>query len=267
MPSSVNKFGSKLVVDLDKNVLAVLGAKGDRVLPLSGPQAFEALSRAWLRCGFQNKYVYSFTWFGRPVIQLPEDLMRIQELVFRIRPHCIIETGVAHGGGVVFYSTLLKALGKGRVIGVDLEIRPHNRRALQSHPLRGIFRLVEGDSVAPETLKKVRGMIRKGERVLAVLDSNHSKEHVLRELEAYSDLVTKGSYLIVADGIMPQLAGTPLAGEDWSWNHPLAAVEEFLKTDRRFVRQEPKFLFNEGKVRNPVTYWPKGYLLKVSNKK
>ncbi len=236
-------------------------------MPLTDIEAFEEISRVWLRCGFDNKYVYSFTWFGRPVIQLPEDLLRIQELIFRIKPDRIIETGIAHGGGVVFYSTLCKAMGKGRVIGVDREIRPPNRKALLRHPLKKYFQLVEGDSVEPETLRKVCGLVGKSEKVLVVLDSNHSKEHVLKELEGYSDLVTKGSYLIVADGIMPQLAESPLAGKDWRWNHPLAAIEEFLRSDRRFVHRVPDFVFNEGKIRNPVTYWPQGYLLKISGKK
>src|SRR5437868_6468565 len=138
------------------------------------PEAFEILSDLWLRCGWDTKYVYSFSWFGRPVIQLPEDLIRIQEVIYAIKPDVIIETGVAHGGSLIFYATLCKAMEKGRVVGIDIEIRPHNRRAIEAHPLSQLITLIEGSSTAPETVAQVKKLIRPNETVLVILDSNHT---------------------------------------------------------------------------------------------
>src|SRR5581483_3363616 len=117
-----------------------------------------------------QRYTYSFTWMGRPIIQLPEDMMRIQEVIYQVRPDVILETGVAHGGSLVFYASLCKVMGAGRVIGVDVEIRPHNRRAIEAHELAGHITLVEGDSIAPQTVREVTGLVRPGEKALLMLD-------------------------------------------------------------------------------------------------
>ena len=160
---------------------------------LDTPEAFEAVSAAWLRCGWDVKYVYGFTWMGRPVIQLPEDMIRIQEVIWRVRPDVIVETGVAHGGSLVFYASLFEAMGHGRVIGIDIEIRRHNRTAIEAHPLASRITLIQGSSAAPGTLAAVRHRIAPGESVLVVLDSNHSRAHVEAELDLYAPLVTPGS--------------------------------------------------------------------------
>lgn len=254
-------------IDPENGVLTIERSGQERVLPFSSPEAFEILSQLWLRCGFDNKYVYGFTWLGRPILQLPEDLVRIQEVICSVRPDWIIETGVAHGGGLVFYAGLCKILGVGRVLGVDVEIRPHNRRALEEHPLREYLRLIEGDSAAPTTMIEVRRVVGEDSRVLVILDSRHSKEHVLNELEAYGPLVSMDSYMVVADGIMRQVAASPLAGKDWGWNNPLSAVESFLAKHPEFRQEEPVFSFNEGQVRKRVTYWPGGFLRKISDGK
>src|SRR5205823_3509639 len=146
--------------------------------------------------GWGQKYSYQFSWLGRPVIQLPEDLMRIQEVVYQVKPDVIVETGVAHGGGQVFLASLCKIMGKGRVIGVDIEIRPHNRAALEVHELYSLITLIEGSSIDPAVVDKVKGAIRPSENVLVLLDANHTKDHVLKELEAYGPLVGIGSYII-----------------------------------------------------------------------
>ena len=236
---------------------------GDRTYPFDSPEAFRLVADAWLRIGWDQKYVYGFSWLGRPVIQLPEDLMRFQEAVAAVRPDVIVETGIAHGGSLVFSATLCRVLGRGRVIGVDLEIRPHNRAALEAHPLADLITLVEGDSVASETVAAVRALVAPHETALVLLDSAHARDHVLAELRAYADLVTPGSYVVVADAIMERLAGAPRSGPDWGTNHPGAAVEAFLAEDDRFVAEAPAPPFNEGMVTERVTYWPGGWLKRV----
>jgi cephalosporin hydroxylase len=207
--------------------------------------------------------VYSFTWLGRPIIQLPDDMMRIQEVVCHVRPDVIIETGVAHGGSLVFYATLCKAMERGRVIGIDVEIRPHNRKALESHLLFPYITLVEGNSVDPAIVQSVRQMIRPGEAVLVLLDSCHTKAHVLAELEAYAPLVSVGSYILAADGIMEQVVGAPRTQPDWSWNNPKQAAMEFVRKNPDFIMEEPGFPFNEGRITERVTYWPSGFIKRI----
>lgn len=250
-------------IDLEAGTVEVDTPEGPRTHELGSAEGFEIVSRAWVRAGWDAKYVYSFTWLGRPIIQLPEDLIRLQEVVYGVRPDVIVETGVAHGGGLVFYATLLRALGGGLVVGVDVEIRPHNRSAIESHELASMIGLIEGDSVAPETLSAVRAMIPKGARVLVALDSNHTKEHARAELEAYSALVTPGSYIVAMDGIMADVAGAPRSAADWSWNNPREAAVEFVRDHPEFVVEEPAFGFNEGAVRERVTYWPGGFIRRL----
>ena len=235
-----------------------------RELSLADPEAFELISQAWLRSGWDTKYVYSFSWMGRPVIQLPEDMIRIQELIYELQPDVIVETGVAHGGSLVFYAGLCAAMGKGRVIGIDIEIRPHNREAIEAHRLSPMISLVEGSSIAPEVVSLVNDQIGDAETVLVLLDSNHSKGHVAAELEAYGPMVSPGSYIVACDGIMKQVTGAPRTQPDWTWNNPLSAIKEFLEDHPEFEAHEPKWPFNEGTVLQRVTYWPKAYLRKIS---
>ena len=221
------------------------------------------MSEAWLRVGWDNKHVYSFTWMGRPIIQLPEDMVRLQETIYQVKPDVIIETGIAHGGSLVFYASLLKAMGRGRVIGVDIEIRPHNRAALEAHELFSLITLVEGSSISQETIERVKALIEPNERVMVFLDSCHTKDHVLAELRAYSPLVTKGSYIVAMDGIMGNLVGAPRTQPDWSWNNPKTAAKEFVENNSEFVLEEPEFVFNEGSVKERVTYWPGGFIRRL----
>ena len=148
-------------------------------LSLSDPRAFSLISDLWIRSGWDTKYVYGFSWLGRPVIQLPEDLIRIQEVIYNIKPDIIIETGVAHGGSLIFYASLCAAIGKGRVIGIDIEIRDHNRKAIEDHRLSPMISLFEGSSIEPSIVQSVNNQIGSSETVLILLDSNHSKDHVL----------------------------------------------------------------------------------------
>lgn len=253
-----------ITIDEAKSVVIVKENGSERSLPMSSAEAFSAVSRAWLRCGWDTKYVYSFSWLGRPIIQLPEDLIRIQEVIYSVKPDVIVETGVAHGGSLIFHASLCRAIGKGRVIGVDIEIRPHNRQAIAEHELRRYITTIEGSSTHPQVSELVRQMIDPGETVLVILDSNHSKAHVLGELEAYAPLVTKGSYIVACDGIMGQVKGAPRSGDDWDWNNPTEAARDYVARHQNFVIEEPAFPFNEGAVRERVTYWPGAFLKRVA---
>jgi cephalosporin hydroxylase len=251
-------------IDLTEGWVSTDVCGHETTFPLASREAFSLISKAWVRAGWDTKYMYSFTWLGRPIIQLPEDMIRIQEVIWRVKPDVLIETGVAHGGSVIFYATLFKAIGHGRVIGIDVEIRPPNRRAIEQHELSPLITLLEGSSIEPQTVSKVRAMVRPDERVLVILDSKHTKDHVLAELEEYSQLVSLDSYLVVEDGCMEAMAGAPRSQPDWSWNNPKAAISEFLSRNQSFVAEEPVFPFNEGLAADRVTLWPNGYLRRAA---
>src|ERR1044071_10095000 len=154
------------MITIDNDLVTVTGAGvPPRKFGLGTPEAFEVLSDLWLRSGWDTKHVYSFTWMGRPIIQLPEDMVRLQEVIYTIQPDVIIETGVAHGGSLVFYASLCKAMGKGRVIGIDIEIRPANRAALESHSLFPYITLIEGSSIDGAIIQRVSAEVNQGEKV------------------------------------------------------------------------------------------------------
>jgi cephalosporin hydroxylase len=252
-----------ITIDENSGLVTVEGPQGRESHPMASPEAFKIVSDAWIRCGWDAKYVYSFSWMGRPIIQLPDDMVRIQEVLYALKPDVIVETGVAHGGSLIFYASLCKAMDKGRVIGIDIEIRPHNRAAIEAHEMKPLITLIEGGSTDVATVEQVKALIKPGETVLVLLDSNHLKDHVRAELEAYGPMVTQGSYMLVADGVMAQVAGAPRTGDDWSWNNPLTAISEFVAAHPEFVIEEPAFPFNEGAVTERVTYWPGGFLKRV----
>jgi cephalosporin hydroxylase len=182
-------------------------------------------------------YAYLWKWMGVPIIQVPADIVVTQEVIWTTKPDIIIETGVARGGSVVFMASLLELIGNGVVIGVDIDIRPHNRDAIERHPMSKRVRLIEGSSIAPETLAKVRAEIPKVASVMVVLDSDHSRDHVLAELRAYAPLVTAGCYLVVADTILghveEQRANSRRSKIWFKGNEPLAALNTYLlETDR-----------------------------------
>jgi cephalosporin hydroxylase len=252
-----------LKIDMERGLVQLGEGDGMRELPIGSQEAFRAISRAWIRSGWDAKYVYSFSWMGRPIIQLPEDMIRVQEVVYAQRPDVILETGIAHGGSLIFYAGLMAAMGHGRVVGVDIEIRPHNRAAIEAHEMYGRISMLEGSSIDPDTVARVHAAIAPGERVLLVLDSNHSRDHVLAELRAYADLVADGSYIVVCDGIMQEVAGAPRSAPDWAVNNPLSAIDDFLAERTDFVLEEPVFPFNEGTVTERITYWPNAYIRRL----
>ena len=253
-----------VTIDEERGCVAIRHPDGTtEELAFATPEAFEAVSRAWLRCGWDAKYVYGFTWMGRPIIQLPEDIVRIQEVIWRLKPDLVIETGVAHGGSLMLYASLFEAMGHGRAVGIDIEIRRHNRAAIEAHPLSRRITLIEGSSTDAGTVDRVRDCMRPDDAVLVILDSNHSLAHVEAELELYAPFVSIGSYIVACDGIMAELQGAPRTAPDWSWNNPLSAVRSFLAHNSHFALDEPAFPFNEGSVRNRVTYWPSSFLRRL----
>ena len=250
-------------VDLSKQTIEVETDGQRETVELYSPRGFEILSRTWVAVGWSLKYSYQFTWLGRPIIQLPEDMVRLQELVYREKPDVIVETGVAHGGNQVFLASLCRLVGRGRVIGVDIEIRPHNRAALERHELFPLITLIEGSSTDPTVVESVKGAMGAAAKALILLDANHTKDHVRQELEAYSPLVPSGSHIIVADGVMDQLATVPRGMPEWSWDNPRRAVAEFLAAHPEFEPMAPPRPFDESLLREPITYWPEGYLRRV----
>lgn len=261
---SPSDFPMKLTIDTDAKELTVQDAGAPETLPLYSDRAFELLSRQWSKVAWNQKYTYTFTWMGIPTIQLPEDVMRLQEVLWKVQPDVIIECGVAHGGGLILYASLCKAMGKGRVIGVEIEFRGQNRQKIESHPLAGLITLVQGSSTDPATVEQVRSLIKPGETVLVILDSNHTKAHVAGELEAYRGMVTPGSYIVATDGYMQELSDVPRGKPEWKDDNPAAAAREFAAMHPEFVLDPPMPVFNESTLTETLTHWPDAWLKRVS---
>jgi cephalosporin hydroxylase len=219
-------------------------------------QDLQGLRQQLLYAIVKYRYSYNFTWFGRPIIQLPDDMITLQEIILSIRPDVIIETGVAHGGSLVFYASMLELLGEnGQVLGIDIDIRPHNRIEIEKHSLFKHITLIEGSSVDPTTIDQVKEFARGKHRIMVVLDSNHTHDHVLQELNLYAPLVTRGSYLIVLDTVIEDLPSEYYPDRPWGpGNNPKTAVQEFLKTTDRFE------IDKEIENKLLITVAPDGYL-------
>lgn len=183
----------------------------------------------WMEATLPHRYSYNFRWMGRPIIQYPQDIVSLQEIIWNTRPDLIIETGVAHGGSSVFFASMLQLVGGGRVAVVDIEVRPHNRSALESHPMAPHIEIIEADAVAPETIDRVTQLASNADRVMVVLDSNHTHEHVLAELHGYGPLVSQGCYLAVLDTVIQDLPAESYPDRPWGvGNNPRTAVAEYL---------------------------------------
>ena len=187
-------------------------------------------------------------------------MLRTQEVIYRLKPDVIVETGIAHGGSLIFYASLCKAMGKGRIVGVDIEIRPHNREAIEAHELYHMITMIEGNSVGSEVVGQVDDLVGDAETVLVILDSNHSREHVLAELEAYHHLVSPGSYIVATDGVMQWVHDVPRGNPAWKEDNPSAAVCEFASAHPEFVIEQPPWPFNESPLDKNVTHWPDAWL-------
>jgi len=182
-----------------------------------------------------------------------------------LRPDVIIETGVAHGGSLIFYASLFRAMdNEGRVVGIDIEIRPQNRKAIERHELAGYISLVEGDSVSQDVVTHASAFVRPGDKVMVILDSSHAKPHVVKELEAYAPLVSLGSYIVATDGIMGLVHDTPRGRPEWSSDNPSQAASEFVARHTNFILDEPKWLFNESGLDRTITAWPSAWLKRIA---
>ena len=199
-----------------------------REIDIYSEEGTELIADLWTKVSFQKKLMYEPTWLGIPIIQYPDDMVMMQELIWKLRPDVIVETGVAHGGSAILYASVLELLGRGEVIGIDIEIRKHNELAIRSHPLSRRVDLVEGSSTDRKVFEEVRRRLQPCNNVLVVLDSNHTHEHVLSEMELYNDLVSPGGYMVVMDGVQEMLSDTPSGKKEWQQDNPLAAIREFL---------------------------------------
>lgn len=222
--------------------------------PPSGP-VIEAASE-FFRASVTAKYSYNFDWLGVPIIQYPQDIMAMQEIIWRVKPDLVIETGVARGGSIIFYASMMKLLGNGRrVVGVDIDIRPHNRDSIERHPFADCVSLIQGSSIAPETVAQVAEHVKAAKCPLVVLDSHHTHDHVLKELEAYSPFVKAGSYVVVLDTSIEVLPPGMIVDRPWGrGENPMTAVREFLSKNDRFV------IDREVDAKLLVSVAPEGYL-------
>jgi len=253
----------RITIDEEAGTLVCEGPDGRETLQLWSDQAFEIIARQYVRVGWNQKYTYSFSWMGRPIIQLPDDILRMQEVIWATKPDLIIETGIAHGGSLIFYASLFEAMGGGHVLGVDIEIRPHNRAAIEAHPMFRRIDMFEGSSTSQDMVSRVHDFVKGYDRVMVILDSNHSYAHVTDELDAYADLVTPGCYMVSTDGVMRDVADVPRAGDNWSTDNPANAAEDFAARRQDFVLEQPAWPFNESALSRNVTHFPSAWLRKL----
>lgn len=246
-----------------------------RIQAFGEDAALQSLSRQWVEESMRRSYVYNFSWLGRPIIQFPQDIMGLQELVWATRPDLIIETGIAHGGSLILSASLLALLDMSdaiaagttldpnksnrKVIGVDIDIRAHNRAAIEAHPMASRIQMIQGSSIAPETVAQVREAAKPYKRVMVCLDSMHTHKHVVGELEAYAPLVTKDCYCVVLDTFVEDMPKSFFKDRPWNvGDNPKTAVWEYLKTHPEFVIDKSM----ENKLQ--VTVAPDGFLKRIS---
>jgi len=261
--------------------------KAERISEYGSDETFQRASLDWLEMSMAKKYVYNFAWMGRPIIQYPQDMVALQELIWQVRPDVVVETGIAHGGSLILSASILALLDyadaaergevvdprkrKRRVIGVDIDIRAHNRAAIEAHPMSYGISMVQGSSVDSDTVQQVYDQIAEGERVLVCLDSNHTHEHVLRELEAYAPLTSVGSYCVVFDTFVEDTQDDLFPDRPWGkGNNPKTAVREYLSNvgkEGRLARDGSRMNFEvdrEIERKLMVTVAPEGFLKRVS---
>jgi cephalosporin hydroxylase len=230
--------------------------KKQNISLLGGDKKIHSLSVKWIEEVSKMKYSYNFTWLGIPIIQFPQDIIALQEIIWQVKPDLIVETGIAHGGSLIFSASMLELLGgNGHVVGIDIDIREHNRVEIEKHPMFKRITMLEGSSTDPKIAKKVFALAKGRKKILIVLDSMHTHDHVARELELYSPLVSSGSYLVVFDTIIEDLPADFFPDRPWGkGNNAKTAVWEFLKTNDRFI------IDKEVENKLLITVAPDGYL-------
>ncbi|MCD4833163.1 MAG: cephalosporin hydroxylase family protein [Bacteroidales bacterium] len=217
------------------------------------------ITQQWFNKVSEYEYSYHFTWLGLPIIQFPQDIIALQEIIWQVKPDLIIETGIARGGSLIFHASMLELLNNdGQVVGIDIDIRKHNRDEIEKHPMFKRITLLEGSSVCDEIIEKATELAKGKNKILVLLDSNHTHDHVLEELKLYSKFVSKDSYLIVYDTVVEDMPNELWNDRPWGkGNNPKTAVWEFLKTNSDF--EIDKSIDNK----LLITVAPDGYLKKV----
>jgi cephalosporin hydroxylase len=230
----------------------------DRIEGQNKNHSLKNSAREFMNESIKASYSYNFTWMGRPIIQYPQDMIAMQELIWKVQPDLLIETGVAHGGSLIYYASILELIGKGEVLGIDIDIRDHNRAEIEKHPMFKRIKLIQGSSTSMEVMEQVKRIADGKKTVMVSLDSNHTHDHVLEELKLYAPFVTKDSYLIAFDTVVEDLPETFYTDRPWGrGDNPKTAVYEFLKTNKDFIIDksiEHKIL---------ITVAPDGYLRRV----
>lgn len=233
------------------------------IVGLSNDQDLRGLSNIWIRETSKHRYTFNFSWLGRPIIQFPQDVFAMQEIIWSVQPDLIIETGIAHGGSIIFSASMLELNAccggpqDAEVVAIDIDIRAHNREAIEAHPMFRRISMIQASSIAPETIEQVKAKAAGKQRVLVALDSNHTHDHVLAELEAFAPLTSVGSYCVVFDTNIEDMPAEFYTEREWGkGNNPKTAVWEFLKKHDDFVidRIENKLL---------ITVAPDGYLKRI----
>ena len=248
---------------------------GENIEALGNDGDIHGMSRIWSRESNRHGYTYNFSWLGRPIIQYPQDIVAMQELIWEIKPDLIIETGIAHGGSLIFSASMLAQLdmceaieagvsfnareSKRKVLGIDIDIRSHNRAAIEAHPMASRIQMIQGSSIDNETISQVKEIASRYERVLVSLDSNHTHEHVLAELEAYAPLVSKSSYCVVFDTLIEDMPAEMFSDRPWGpGDNPKTAVWEYLKS-------HPEFEIDKNiQHKLLITVAPDGYLKRIT---
>jgi len=256
------------MTDFEKEVAARVAGNSDN-------EALRTSGAVFMASSISAMYSYNYSWLGRPVIQYPQDMMAMQEIIWEVKPDLIIETGIAHGGSLVFSATMLALLdmcdaiesgraidprnSERRVLGVDIDIRPHNRAAIEAHPMASRIEMIQGSSIAEETIAQVRSIASRYHRILVCLDSNHTHEHALAELNAYAPLTSVGSYCVVFDTVIEDMPKSMFPNRPWGpGDNPKTAVWEYLKT-------HPEFEIDKSiQHKLLITVAPDGYLKRVA---
>lgn len=232
--------------------------KKENIKKLGEDKAMQKLGVDFIAKTAENKYSYNFSWMGRPIIQFPQDMIAMQEIIWELKPDLIIETGIAHGGSIIYYASILELIGKGHILGIDIDIRKHNRDLIEAHPMFKRLTLLEGNSVSKKIISEVKKFAEGKETVMVCLDSNHTHEHVLSELKLYSPFVTKGSYLVVFDTIIEDMPKNIHYNRPWGiGNNPKTAIKEFQKINSDFISDKSidnKLL---------ISVAPEGYLKRI----
>jgi cephalosporin hydroxylase len=237
----------------------------ERIDVIGRDESLKSTAQAFMQASISPKYSYNFSWMGRPIIQYPQDIIAMQEIIWEVKPDLIIETGIAHGGSLIFFASMLELIAAcdgvegGEVLGIDIEIRPHNRKAIEEHPMYKRISMIEGSSIAPEVIAQVIEKAKGKKRILVCLDSNHTHEHVLAELEAYAPLTSVGSYCVVFDTLIEDMQENAYPDRPWGkGDNPKTAVWEWLKT-------HPEFEINKSiHQKLLITVAPDGYLKRVA---